>query len=273
MGRTPARIPSALVAFLAVVLPASTAVGGVLYGLSGPGTGSGTLYTIDPSTGAAAPVAGLSGPGLVFTTLGGLDFLGGKLYATGVYAGAPNYSFGTLDVVTGVFTPVVTQDQSDWHGLAANPAAGVLYTVAVTVFPNTLKSITPTGVISNIGPTGSVDGGGLAYDEVHGILYATYFHFLYRLDTSTGAPTLVGDMGFTPDPAGLAYDPALGVLYLNDGGSNSLYQVDPATGAATFIGANGVSAAINGLPEPARIPLLCAGAVLIGVLRPRSIRT
>jgi hypothetical protein len=255
-------------ALLGVALPASPAVGAViLYGLSGPGSGSGTLYRIATSTGAATPIAGLSGPPVVFPTIGGLEFLGGTLYATGVYAGASNYSFGTIDPSTGVFTAIVTQDDSSWRGLAANTSAGVLYTVADVPYPYTLKSITPAGAITNIGLTGSVEGGGLAYDDAHHILYATGSHYLYTINTSTGAATLVGDMGFTPDPAGLAYDAALDVLYLNDGDTNSLYRVDPGTGAATPVGANGVNATIHSLPEPSVVPVLCLGGLLLGACR------
>jgi hypothetical protein len=241
-------------ALLGVALPASPAVGAViLYGLSGPGSGSGTLYRIATSTGAATPIAGLSGPPVVFPTIGGLEFLG--------------YSFGTIDPSTGVFTAIVTQDDSSWRGLAANTSAGVLYTVADVPYPYTLKSITPAGAITNIGLTGSVEGGGLAYDDAHHILYATGSHYLYTINTSTGAATLVGDMGFTPDPAGLAYDAALDVLYLNDGDTNSLYRVDPGTGAATPVGANGVNATIHSLPEPSVVPVLCLGGLLLGACR------
>jgi hypothetical protein len=57
------------------------------------------------------------------------------------------------------------------------------------------------------------------------------------------------------------------VLYLNDGGNNSLYRVDPGTGAATLIGANGVNATINALPEPSVVPVLCLGGLLLGACR------
>jgi hypothetical protein len=262
-----ARLGPICAALTAVGLVASPVDGAVvLYGLSGPGSGAGTLYRIDTSSGAATPIAGLSGPPVVFPSVGGLEFLGKTLYATGVYAGAANYSFGTIDPRTGTFSAIVTQDDSSWRGLAANTAAGVLYTVADVPYPYTLRSITTAGAITNIGVTGGVEGGGLAYDDVHHILYATGLSRLYTIDTSTGAATLVGEMGFTPDPAGLAYDPELDVLYLNDGGTHRLYQVDPDTGAATLIGANGVSASIDALPEPSLFWLLCSGGALVGVL-------
>jgi hypothetical protein len=57
------------------------------------------------------------------------------------------------------------------------------------------------------------------------------------------------------------------VPYLNDGGSNQLYRIDPTTAAATLIGANGVSAAIDALPEPSAAAGLCAGALLLAAVR------
>lgn len=63
---------------------------------------------------------------------------------------------------------------------------------------------------------------------------------LYRVNTATGAATLIGNMGagigqIASSPSGLT---TTGPLYASDG---DLYAVNPATGAATAIGAIGVS--------------------------------
>ena len=249
-----------------------------LYGMSGPGGGAG-LYTLNRSTGGATLVANLSGSA-VFASLGGLDFLGGTLYASGVYAGGATYSFGRLDPVTAAFTEIVQQDQANWQGLAGNEAAGLLYTVGADTAPFTLKSITPAGIITDIGPTGGVAGAGMAYDNVHGILYATAANNtsadLYTLSTATGAATLVGNMGTGNDSFGLAYDAAgnagAGVLYLNDGTTNSLYSVNTSSGLATLIGPNGVAAAIDALafiPEPTSLSAAAVCCVTTLVARRR----
>src|SRR5256885_8817177 len=80
-----------------------------LYGLSSSVPGS--LYTIDTSTGAATLVANLSGAS--DTSLVGLEFLGGTLYATdviptsGPFAGS--FTFGTIDPITGAYTAINNQ--------------------------------------------------------------------------------------------------------------------------------------------------------------------
>jgi hypothetical protein len=261
---------------LLCTLPA-TAARAQLYGLSGPGSGTGQLYTIDTTTGVATLAANLSGPPSTFPALGGLDFYTNALYATGVFVGAGNPYFGTINTSTGVFTPIVQQDQSNWQGLASNTSAGVFYTVGENNLPYVLKSVTPLGIVTDIGPTAAF-GGGLAYDNVNGILYASGDNgggnaALFTINTSTGAATAIGNMGLPSNPVGLAYDPSANALYLNDGTTNNLYRVSTSTGAATLIGSNGVSAAIGSLgfiPEPASVTCIGLVALILATRRRTS---
>ena len=110
-----------------------------------------------------------------------------------------------------------------------------------------LISITPGGVITTIGTGTGINGIGMAYDNTHGILYATFSsnRGLYTVNVSTGTATYIGDTGLT-FPNGLAYAETAGVLYANDGyTTNSLYTLNVSTGAATLVGANGVGGGTN----------------------------
>ncbi|WP_254506577.1 beta strand repeat-containing protein [Anatilimnocola floriformis] len=211
-----------------------TAAGnGTLYGLS---SNTNNLYRIDETTGAAVFVAQLTN--ITTVSITGLAALNGTLYATDVYVGG--WRFGSIDTTTGAFTPINTQGGSaNWWALAGNQAANVLYTVDNDTSGYPLLAITPAGAISTIGSTG-LQINGLAYDEANGILYGTAGGGLYRLNTATGVPTLIGSMGFTPtNYLGLEYDASSQKLLATY--NNNLYQLNVTTGGATLIGANGVN--------------------------------
>lgn len=239
----------------------SAAQAGALIGLSS--SSSPALYDINSSTGAATLTVAVGG--VDFTSLVGLDFLGGTLYATDVATGG-DFRFGTIDIGTGAFTSINNQDGSaNWHGLAGNEAALLLYTIDIDD-SNSLKSITPAGVVSTIGVTApSIDGRGMAYDDSNGILYAAGSDGnLYAVDTSTAVATLIGAMGISGGSIGLAYDEDTQTLFANAADLDTLYSLNVATGAATRIGINGAQAEIDGLawipgqrvPEPAMPALL-----------------
>jgi hypothetical protein len=94
---------------------------------------------------------------------------------------------------------------------------------------------------------------------------------LFKMDATTGAGTLVGDIGFA-DVFGLAYVPEAGTLYgFNDIGNNVI-SINTATGAGTSI-ANYSSrfeilgTATDAVPEPRSAGALMLGlGVLAGVL-------
>jgi hypothetical protein len=248
-----------------------SAFAGTLYGVSSAEPG--VVYTINAATGAATPVVSITGA--VDTSFVGAEFLGGTLYISDVFT--TQFSFGSVDLTTGAFNEINDQGGSaNWHGLAANPGLGLLYSVDLNN-SNSLVTVTPGGVISIIGPTGQFIVG-LAYDSLGGILYASSPTDLYTIDTATGLATLVGSLGVAEPANGLAFDPDSLTLFLN--GGNSLYSVNTGTGAATLIGPNSALAAldIDGLavlaeetpvPEPATIAFLGSGLAFLAALRRR----
>jgi hypothetical protein len=87
-------------------------------------------------------------------------------------------------------------------------------------------------------------------DPASGPLYATDGNSgnLLRVNTYTGAGTIVGSMGTGVMPA-LAADPTTAIIYAGHGGGTpTIYTVNPTTGAATLIGDSGLGwAAISSL--------------------------
>jgi hypothetical protein len=257
------------------VLDSLPARADLLYGLSS--SSPGTVYTINTSTGAASAVVKLTGDS--FTSLVDVSFLNGKLYASDVFGAPGNLDFGTIDLTTGAYTGINNQGGSvNWHALAANPSANLLYAVDLAGVGEDLVSVTPSGIITTIGATnkGIID---LAYDATDAILYGVDNADLYTIDTSTGATTTIGAFGVPGSGRlGLAFDGNNNSLYLNIAttGSGTLYSLNRSTGAATLIGSNGVTngdgidgladfADINGaspVPEPAStLPLLLLGGL------------
>lgn len=88
---------------------------------------------------------------------------------------------------------------------------------------------------------------------------------LYTIDTTTGAATLVGAIGFSV--TGLAFDPTTGILYggtSNVAAVSELITIDPLTGAGTSVGAYG-----TGSQTMADITFDASGQ-LFGFLEPGS---
>jgi len=64
---------------------------------------------------------------------------------------------------------------------------------------------------------------------------------LWTLNSSTGAATLVGRLGFNLQEGDMTIDPITGAVYVADGAGDKLYTVNKTTGAATLIGSFGAA--------------------------------
>lgn len=278
--------------------------GSVLYGIA---SSANAIYTIDPNTGVATIVSPFHANGLIdgvgYMAGIGASVINNELFGTNYSVqvqGETEFFIGKLDVTSGRFFQVANLEPGIvvthfWHGLATNNSAELLYTINL----GKLTSMTASGEVVVIGnQTISVDGRGMAYDDAHGILYATDFqqgqgiglYDLYTIDVVSGAATLVGPLGIEAHPGGsigLAYDEITETLYANFSGEpgpnegsgfSGLYIVDVATGGATFVGKNenifAIEAPIDGLawsatevadiiPEPSTFTL--AAFTLLGL--------
>jgi hypothetical protein len=183
----------------------------------------------------------------VGVALGDNERGGGTLYGSDT-----SRNLFTLNLATGAATPVgtlpgnglqVTEIAYDNFGQAAWLQYGG------TVFEGQQFNIANAAGIG--GPIANVPGEtftGMTYDG--SILYAsgitstggTAPSDLRVLDPTTGHSTLIGMTGVNGPMAGLAYDPAAGVLYGLEGGqhtTNNLFTLNLATGAATPIFSTG----------------------------------
>ncbi|MEM9657770.1 MAG: hypothetical protein AAF961_05360 [Planctomycetota bacterium] len=198
---------------------------GTLYGIQDkqfPATG-GSLYTIDPTTGAATLVGDF---GLADEFVeGDLDFHPhtGELYALQAF----NRDAGR----NGVFTIDVTDGSATLFGATYVAADGP--DISAIAFDQ-------DGVWYGVGV--DIDDGVVASVE------------LLTFNTTTGATETVVDLDVgSGSVAGMDFDPFTGRLYYADGfvnGSDALYRIDPATGDATRIGATGLAEGLSGLTFP-----------------------
>jgi len=123
--------------------------------------------------------------------------------------------------------------------------AQVLYGVSLAS-RDLLTIDTQTSATTTVGPVGVFDLSGLAYDrDTDRLLGVSYDNYLYSINRTSGAATLVGPLGGGPQLVqfpGLGYDSTSHTLYLStspfsDAGvyKSSLYRVNTLTGAATKV--------------------------------------
>ncbi|MEM8960144.1 MAG: IPTL-CTERM sorting domain-containing protein [Acidobacteriota bacterium] len=258
-----------------LLLTVSAASAQTLYGIAFQGNAApSTLYTVDPSTGAAVAV----GP-IGFERCSGADFdAAGTLFATCERAdGSDTPVLVTIDPMTGAGTEIGPTGLTGAVTDISFRADGTLFAYDATNAPNhTLHTIdTATGMSTLVGDTGlSLAGGnGMTFD-LEGVLYHSQFTggpntALNTIDPATAVVTPVGQV---PPVIGrfnaLEVDPQTGTIYgvVNDGagggGPNTLATIDTTIVAATLIGAteNGLTAlAFEPLPlppSPIEIPTL-----------------
>jgi streptogramin lyase len=240
------------------------------------------LYDVNQTTGAASNprFVNVSGPaGIAFASDGTLYVLGAS--GTGMlYKVNPTTGSETLVGSTGL--TVIEGD------IAIDPTTGVIY--GAYYFPGgsgrnliTINPTTGAGSVVFALPSNS-DVSALAFDS-SGNLFAidSSTDRILQLNKTTGAVlssvALSVPLGVV---AGMAFDPATGVLYAADGnvgGTNNLYTVNTTTGAMTLVGPVGIPfnpttnvGGLSGLafspsavPEPSTLTMFGVGALgLVG---------
>ncbi|MGO3182246.1 MAG: T9SS type A sorting domain-containing protein, partial [Aequorivita sp.] len=130
----------------------------------------------------------------------------------------------------------------DWVGMEFDRSTGILYALSgpilYTIDPDdvTATLVGVTGInIDDIPVALAIDGNGVGYT------YDLLNKLFYSIDLSTGASTVIGDIGFDANYGqGMTYDPTTDTVYMS-AFNNSTFaaewrSVDLATGATTFIG-------------------------------------
>lgn len=196
------------------------AAGTSLYAVTG-----GTLFLTDPATALYQPVnaLGLGISGMAW------DPNGRILY------GVDSSFLMKINPTTGAITYVGLTDVRA-PNLAYDRHQNILYGVNV---PRTLLKIdVGTGAPTTVGATGILPSG-LAYQPVERRLYAidlSGIDRLFRIDSATGAATLVGtNTGFW-ELSGLVYDSITGDLLSYDAASGNLVRINTTTGAGSVLG-------------------------------------
>ena len=143
------------------------------------------------------------------------------------------------------------------------PLSALADPVGYTVGFNTLYRIDmATGQTVSVGPIGFADVEGLAFSS-SGILFgvadagsgdpnSSLTDLLIRIDTNTGAGTLVGPLGLQGQGSGGNLDYGLaftsdGRLWVSSDVTNQLWEASPASGVTRLVGVTG--RAISGLAE------------------------
>jgi len=149
-----------------------------------------------------------------------------------------NNQFGTINLLTGAFSPSGSEGATLFNDIAAAPD-GTLYGI---INSTSLVTLNPANgaVLNSIGfSVGGIESLAIAPD---GSLYGATQGALYRVNPVTGQATLVGNfnnsvIGNSGQNIRFGYD---GNLYDTDGGVNAqntdLFQISTVTGAATLMG-------------------------------------
>jgi PEP-CTERM motif len=260
----------AVAGLMLFVLAGPSRAGFTIYGsaYNGPG-GAASLYSIDSSTGAAAPVGAIG-----FNQVGALGFnpVNGVLYGEGRDATGAEVLIkinttngaGTLVGALGITSFVQDISFRSDGALFAYSAGNII----------TINTSTGHATLVGNGGQGFPLGNGLAF-SASGTLYTANESYLGTVNTSTGAITPGVNLKYPNPPFdglprtnGMDFDPRSGTLYasvVNQGTvANYLATINLTTGAVTAIGqtvANLDAIAVSPVPEPSSFALVTIGAV------------
>ncbi len=225
-----------------------------------------SMYTIDPTTGALAPI----GPPVSTYGFGvypgsiSVDPFGKFAYVTnegdpwGYEAGSNgSVAMYAIDATTGALTSTGTingncpglcnpssmvLDPSGKFAYVVTGGAGVPYNVGMYTLNATTGAITSIGEIA-AGPVPI----SVAVDPAGNFVYVATLNAtpgsagsfsMYAINATTGALASTGTIAAGTDPVSVAVDPAGKFAYVTNSGSNdvSMYSIDATTGAVTSIG-------------------------------------
>jgi hypothetical protein len=286
----------AFVALAWVPLVSGSATAQVLYAASGSNGVDGTLYTLNPATGAVVTTVGAlrNAAGTAFYGLTGMayDPVGDVLYGStsNASATAPG-SLVRIDRSTGIVTEVGSFSiLSTMADISFQPGTGVLFGWQAGSTHSLFTINTATGAATAVGaPIGSglFGGGGLAF-RPDGTLYSApeggQAHTLRTVNPSTGVHTIVGVIsgGFTDVVSAMDFNGSTLIGVFTDQGVPTithLGSINTATGAATdfgLINAGDIDALafVTPIPEPTSLILSGVGlAGLAGYWRKRRSRS
>jgi hypothetical protein len=266
-----------------------------LYVATGSKGAAGVLYSVNPATAAFNAVGAITtGAGAIGLTGMAFNPLNGILYGiTGLESPTSPRSLVTINSGTGAATVIGTLTSSfGTTGLSdiSFRSDGTLFGIS----PGTLYTINlGTAALTSIGSTGeNPPGGGLAFNPA-GTLYSagSAVGTVDTLNTTTGARTVGPTMTNSPHAGTLGARNALAfnsanVLYGTDSDraqngattvTVNLVTINTTTGVVTNIGVlpNDVDAIAFGpaVPEPSTVVLLGAGAIIMGGLLQRRVRS
>tara|TARA_R110000850_G_scaffold277086_1_gene422459 strand:- start:207688 stop:210510 length:2823 start_codon:yes stop_codon:yes gene_type:complete len=148
----------------------------------------------------------------------------------------------SVDVLTGVYTSLGNIGVNDMTGLEFNPVDGILYGITTTDFYSIDIGAVSATLIGSLGVAPgtfpialAIDGDGNAYT------YEIVDDIFYSIDTSTGAVTAIGPIGFDANfGQGMAWDAETDQVYMA-AFNNVLFDtewriVDTSTGSTTLVG-------------------------------------
>jgi hypothetical protein len=273
------------VATLCLLVIGPDASADILYGISGAGGGSSTLYTIDPTSGAVSSTVGtvtVGGTGVMVTSIA-FSPIDSKLYGVTNDPVSGKAELVTINTGTGVAAAVGNLNTSPPN----TSTTALAFATNGTLFgyvkqgsqPESLFTInTGTGAATPIGASGvnPSSGDGMAMNSAGTLYFAGKgaSGTLYTLNTSTGAATPGPTLSNAPlttngQIKGMVFDSGstLFAINLQTGTFNAnLVTIDPVTGILTNIGStqNGLSGLADlpaAVPEPSSLALAAAAAL------------
>ncbi len=216
---------------------------------------TGAIINTTPITGGPGVVGGLAydaGTDTLYLTSTSLDSLWRLNYTTGQVTQVGLYNVGTEVVMHGL----EVDNTGQLYGYSTNPASGARF----------FSINGSTGQATPISDPGWGGFGSMGFVAATNTMFIadTVGDRLLTIDRLTGVATPVGLFNVASQVGvGMAYDPAFGMLAVNNSGTDALYSINLMTGNATLISnlttGNILSLAFV-IPAPGTVAVLGVGA-------------